>query len=313
MEKRKTKDIIITIILILSVVIAYQFYKNNNLNGFIRAEKNMYTSKFSRDSEITYSENRSYKIESKKNNDAMLVKEISVNPDYIYKVSCMVKTQDVKTEKENSDAGAHLSIESSTEKSKSIVGTQGWTEISLYFDAKNRETVNLGFRLGGYDGKCTGTAWFSDLKIEEVKRKEDTDWKFACFIIENIDVIVDEKEVKLSMTSTDILDMGQNIARFKNSCEELSQANMTVDYDVICIDEPLTTLSYTEENGYHVTPGDVKKLIDPYLEQKEYDHIFICVRLGDLSHLNDIEVNEWIGLRRNGLFRNWFFKYSLAK
>ena len=33
-----------------------------------------------------------------------------------------------------------------------------------------------------------------------------------------------------------------------------------------------------------------------YIETKNYDHIFICVRLGDNEHKNDIPVYDWIGL-----------------
>ena len=307
MKKQRVKDSIIIIALFLAIVVTYQFYKKNDLNDFSKAEQNRYTSQFSRDHEAADSKQRSYKIESAEWNDAMLVKEIKVTPNYLYKVSCKVKTQEVKKERENSDAGAHLSISASSEKSKSIVGTEDWQEIHLYFDAKNRNTVQLGFRLGGNDGNCIGTAWFSDLTIEEVEREEDTNWSFACFIIENVNVMVNEKQISLHMSLADISNMKQNMARFQKSCQELSNYNMTVEYEVITIQEPLTTLSYDEENGYYVSPGDVKQLMDPYLAQKEYDHIFLCVRLGDISHQNDIEIKDWIGLRRNGLFRHRLF------
>lgn len=307
MNKKKLRDIISIIVLLIAIIMAYQFYQDNNFNEFMKAEKNTHTSNFSRDSKTTYTQKRSYKIESEVFNDAMLIKEIPVKKDCVYKVSCMVKTQDVKAEKDNSEIGAHLSISDSFEKSKSITGNQDWTQIILYFEPKNRETVKLGFRLGGYDGDCIGVAWFSDLKIEEAPKKEDTNWNVACFIIENTDVIINEKEIKLSMTDTNIKDMNQNMERFKNSCEELSENNMTVDYDIFNIKDPLTTLSYDEENGYYVSPGDIKKQIDPYLELEEYDHIFVCVRLGNMRYPNEIEVNDWIGLRRNGLSRNRFF------
>lgn len=307
MKKRNFADIISIIILMVAVMIAYQFYQSNNFNDFAKAEKNLYTSNFSRDTEITYNQKRSYKIESNSLNDAMIIKEISIQKDCIYKVSCMVKTQDVNPEKEHSEIGAHLSIADSMEKSKSIIGTQDWTRITLYFDSKDRESVKLGFRLGGYDGDCTGSAWFSDLKIEEARRSEDTNWNFACFIIENTNVTIGDQKIKTSMTDTNIEDMNKNMERFKNSCKELSGNNMTVDYDVFNIKEAITSLSYDEENGYYVSPGDVKNLIDSYLEKKEYDHIFVCVSLGDILYPNDVEVNDWIGLRGNGLFRNWIF------
>lgn len=98
------------------------------------------------------------------------------------------------------------------------------------------------------------------------------------------------------MNTQDIAQMRQNMSRFKTSCEQLSKNKMTVSYDFITIEEPITSLSYDKENGYHVAPENVKDLIQPYLEQKNYDHIFVCVRLGDNEHKNDIPVYDWIGL-----------------
>lgn len=94
----------------------------------------------------------------------------------------------------------------------------------------------------------------------------------------------------------DIAQMRQNMSRFKTSCEELSKQKMTVTYDVITIEEPITTLSYDSENGYYVAPENIEHLILPYLEKENYDHIFVCIRLGDNEHKNNIPVYDWIGL-----------------
>jgi hypothetical protein len=260
----------------------------------------MYTSQFERDSEVKYSKSDSYKIQSDTLNDAMFYKEVSVIPNTPYRVTCMVKTQDVETEKEVSNGGAHISIADTVEKSKSITGTSDWQKIELIFNSKDRTSVKIGFRLGGYDDNCTGTAWFSDFTLEAGYQSNDTNWNCVCFVFTSTDVIIEEdgvkNEIKLSMTSTDISDMRQNMARFKNSCEELSNGKMSVTYDFIVINDPITTLAYDDENGYYVGPENIKDIIDPYLEASNYDHIFVCMRLGDNDHLKDIQVNDWIGL-----------------
>lgn len=51
--------------------------------------------------------------------------------------------------------GAHICISDTVEKSDNVVGTKDWTEISFYFNSKNREKVDIGFRLGGFDDLCT--------------------------------------------------------------------------------------------------------------------------------------------------------------
>lgn len=98
------------------------------------------------------------------------------------------------------------------------------------------------------------------------------------------------------MSPEDVSQMRQNISRFESSTKELSNGKMSISYDFITIQEPLTSLSYDEENGYHVEAKNVRNLIDSYLQKENYDHIFVCVKLGDDKHQKDIPVYDWIGL-----------------
>lgn len=291
--------ICITILIFLAVKL-YQKYELKNFNDFVRTEYIPYTSTFTRDNDVKYSDNNSYKIISEKENDAMFYKTITVVPNTPYKVTCMVKTQDVKHIKEVSSSGAHISISDTVEKSKSITGSSDWQKLEFIFNSKNRTSVNVGFRLGGYDDNCTGTAWFSDFTIESGSQSTDTNWNFACFVFENTDVTIDKNgqksKVTLNMNTIDVASMRQNIARFKTSCEQLSARKMNVTYDFITIQDPITSLSYDNENGYYVGPENIESLMEPYLQGKNYDHIFVCVRLGNNQYQNDIPVYDWIGL-----------------
>lgn len=291
---------IIIIILVFVALKLYDRYKINNFNEFVRTEYKPYISEFVRDDQVKYSDKSSYKISSPEENDAMFYKTISVIPNTPYKVTCMVKTENVKTMKEASSAGAHISIANTVEKSKSITGTNDWQKLEFIFNSKNRTSVDLGFRLGGYDDNCTGTAWFSDFTIESGHKNTSTNWNFACFVFENTNVQIENNgatnNIQLSMNMNDISDMRQNMSRFKASCEELSKNKMTVDYDFITIKDPITTLSYDLDNGYYVAPSNIEKIIEPYIQKEHYDHIFVCVRLGDDAHQKDIPVYDWIGL-----------------
>ena len=301
-KKAISKIVYIIVLLILAFIVTklYSAFDKNNFNDFVRTEYILYTSEFTRDNIIKYSKNDSYKIKSDTPNDAMFYKEIEVIPNTPYKVTCMVKTDKVKTKKEASIGGAHICIADTVEKSKSITGTNDWQKLEFIFNSKNRTSVKVGFRLGGYDDDCTGTAWFSDFTIESGYQPQDTNWNFACFVFTNTDVVIDKNgtksEIKLAMNSTDVSDMRQNMSRFQSSCEELSRGKMKVDYDFITISEPITTLSYDNQNGYFAGPENVEKMIAPYLEGKNYDHIFVCLRLGDNEHQKDIPVYDWIGL-----------------
>ena len=77
-RKHKTSYYITLVILLIILYFAYQFYQANNFNEFIRSESNLYSSKFTRDDKIKYSDKKSYKISSSNFNDAMFYKKISV-------------------------------------------------------------------------------------------------------------------------------------------------------------------------------------------------------------------------------------------
>ena len=280
-KKQKNNDTytITLVILFILLYFAYQYYQLNNFNDFVRSETNLYTSNFKRDKEIKYSDKRSYKIESPEYNDAMFYKTIKVQKNTPYKITCMIKTQNVVAETENSGIGAQIAVEGTTERSIAISGTQDWQEVELIFNSKDREEVNIGFRLGGYLGKATGEAWFSNFKIEEGTASNNSNWKFACFIFQTTDVTIDGKEIKLHVTQSDINDIRNTINRFKNSCNELSQGKMTANIDVYQINTPITKLSYDNEFGYYVAPEDIESQIKDTISQNDYDHIFIVMRL----------------------------------
>ena len=215
-----------------TIIYAFKFYKKNNFNEFVRSEMQFTYIRIQKRVNEKYSKTNSYKITSNNENDATFYKTVKVEKNTPYKVTCMVKTENVVPESEISGIGAQISIIGTTEKSIAITGTQDWQKIEMIFNSKNREEVDVGFRLGGYLGNCTGTAWFSDLTLEEGTLNESKNWKFACFIFENTDVIVNEKEIKLSMTDTDIMDITDTLKRFKSTVSDLSENKMTANYDI---------------------------------------------------------------------------------
>ena len=212
-----------------------------------------------------------------------------------------MKTKNVEKSAKNSDAGAMICLLETLEESRSIDGTNEWTDLDFIFNSKNRDKVKVAFRLGGNTGNCKGTAWFSDLKIEEgiPNNENDTEWKFACFIFKNIK-IEGQDNMNVSMTLNDIESVKINLQRFQSSCESLSEGKMKVKYDVYEINEPITTLSYSDEYKYHIAPEDVKELISDTILDKEYDHVMAIVRTGDDNSGIAVNVGDWIGLRRNG-------------
>ena len=298
MQKKNNfiKNIISTIFIIILIVVGTKIYQKNNFNDYIKAEYKLGLSNFERDSQEKCSEYNSYKIENKNYNDAMFYKTIDVIPNTPYKVTCKIKTKDVKTLKEETDAGAHICIKDGLEKSDNVTGTTDWTQVEFYFNSKNKSKIDLGFRLGGYEDNCIGTAWFSDFTIESGLAENSNEWKVLCVLFDNVDTNIDGKNINLQLTSIDKDDIATCMRRFKSSMQEMSKGKIKIEYDIIETKEPIQNFTYDEENGYYVSGYNVRYVLDTYIKQGKYDHIFIAFRTGDLNQKGAIQINDWIGL-----------------
>ena len=298
----KLRTIVYFIVIIIIIWVGIRIYSTYNYYDFVKGVREVGRTTFTRDSETTYSDMDSYRVENKDYNDAMFYKEIDVVPYTAYKVTCMVKTDGVVNQTDNYIGGAQIAINETTETSKTITGTNDWTKLTLLFNSNNRSTVQVGFRLGGYNEYSKGIAWFSDFKIEEGSVDTDKNWNMACFIIKNMDVTTEtNNKVKLQMSENDVITMKENMRRLEKDIPKLSGGKMTISYNIIEIDEPLTKISYDAENEYFVSPGDVHELIEPYVEKNEYDYIYVAIRTGDLNKSDNVLVHDWIGLRSDGV------------
>lgn len=283
--KNVIKNIIWLAIIIIAIIAFTKVYNKYNYNDFVKSVEEKNKTIFTRDSEVKYSEMDSYKIENTDYNDAIFYETISVTPNTPYKVTCKVKVENVESDLRT--GGAHICIADDTDRSVRISGTQDWQEITFLFNSKNREKVNIGFRLGGYAERSKGTAWFSDFKIEAGTITTEEEWKFGCFIFPEIDVDVEvdgkTEHVSLQMSDTDIQDLRNNLDRFKTSIASMSNNKMKIDYDLYIIEDPIKTLSHDIENGYYVSAEDVYEYINSYVEENEYDHIYIGIRMADIQ------------------------------
>ena len=61
----------------------------------------------------------------------------------------MIKTSNVKINNNTKNSGAKISILNSEEESTAITGTNEWQKITLMFNSKNEENLQIAFMLGG--------------------------------------------------------------------------------------------------------------------------------------------------------------------
>ena len=270
-NNKKRKKIMSNIFAIILIIITIFIYRKYDFNFYTKGIKETGKTVFSRDSEIKYSDTRSYKIENKIANDAMFYKEIEVKQNTPYKVTCMIKTENVIGSDGDPLAGAQICLNGTEEHSEVLIGDNNWTKVEFLFNSKCNDTVEVGFRLGGNLLEATGEAWFSDLTIEEGISDTTNTWNFGCFILDNIYEEIDDEIVKLSMSSYEKNTVVSGMKRFQSSIAEMTSNQMNAEYDVIEINEALTTLSYDDENGYYIGEKDVYNLINSYVSKKEYD------------------------------------------
>lgn len=297
---KKASNIISIIILVIVLIIGCVFYSKYNYHDYIKSVREKGKTSFSRDGDIKCSNTKSYKIENHEYNDAMFYKTIQLKQNTPYRITCKVKTENVKNEENKYYGGAQIAIKDSIECSKSITGSSDWTELDFMFNSKNRDSVEVGFRLGGYNEKSIGIAWFSDIKIEEGILDSNNEWNVACFIIKNLEVTVniDNKPTKVttSVKNKDIEEIRSNLSRVINTIKEMSGNQMSMTYEIFEIDKPLKSLSYDEEHEYYIDVADVKDMLEEYTSKKEYDYIFVATRFGDLNENTNVLVHDWIGL-----------------
>lgn len=296
--KRFLKNVLfLAFFALIGVIVINILYKQIGYGYFKKALSRSGVTFFTRDNTIKYSDMNSYKIENKDYNNATFYKTIKLNKNTPYRITCMIKTENVEIlNKRYENSGAKIYIMGSDEQSEAITGTKDWTKVTLMFNSKQNEELDIGFMLGGdsNSGNVKGTAWFSDLKIEEGYLDEDNNWNFVCFIFKNTNVNLLDMNYKYTMTEEDIKQIKDCMERMKNSCYEMSNHQMTVSYKIIEIDESITKLSYDDSKGYYIDPKDVSKQIDKYITEENFDHIFVCARLNDENSC--IPNKNWIGL-----------------
>jgi hypothetical protein len=97
-------------------------------------------------------------------NDARLCQSVSVTPGVEYRVTARVKTENVG----HATAGALIAIEPRIADSVDLKGTQDWQTLEV--SAKNQDAASwdVCLRLGSYANLNTGTAWFTDVRIDVV-------------------------------------------------------------------------------------------------------------------------------------------------
>ena len=104
------------------------------------------------------------RIVNRSANDARLCQTIPVTAGGSYRVSARVRTENVGS----STAGALIAIEPRIADSVDVKGTQDWQVLQVTAENLDAATWDICLRLGSYANLNTGTAWFTDVRVDQV-------------------------------------------------------------------------------------------------------------------------------------------------
>ncbi|MDR1438712.1 MAG: glycosyltransferase 87 family protein, partial [Clostridiales bacterium] len=123
-------------------------------------------SEVSIDTEIHAGGSASLRIGSASPNDVRVYQRIAVEPDSVYRVSCLAMADSVGGD----GLGANISVMRLLAASEDFRGTSGgFAPIVMYGrTGDGQESLDISFGLGGYGSENSGTAWFDDIAVEKL-------------------------------------------------------------------------------------------------------------------------------------------------
>lgn len=103
-------------------------------------------------------------ISVKEADDAAVYQSVRVEPSSFYRLSCRIKTKDVKN-----GAGANIALRDIIARSDGVYGNTDWQTVELVGKTgPYQNSMVISCRVGGYSSDSSGDAWFDDFKIEKI-------------------------------------------------------------------------------------------------------------------------------------------------
>lgn len=106
-------------------------------------------------------------------NDASVYQEVKVTPNTFYRLSGWILTDNVREDR----VGATIGIYNSYFITKNIKGTNDWTYVEVFFKTRrNQRSVIIAARLGLVGSITTGTVYYDDIELVEMKSTPGTEY-----------------------------------------------------------------------------------------------------------------------------------------
>jgi len=112
---------------------------------------------------------RSAVLSSESGADISWTATVPVEPFGRYRLSGWIKTEEVKV---SSGRGALFNVHNiQSVATQAVTGTTDWTRVEAEFDVEDQDALQVNCLLGGW-GQATGKAWFDDVELTLLGRRE---------------------------------------------------------------------------------------------------------------------------------------------
>ena len=220
-------------------------------------------------------------------NDARWIQSVTVQPNTEYRLSGWIKTENVAHSSGPVDAGANLSVYDTWDHTTGLIGTNGWTNVSMTLNTGSSSQIIVAARLGYWSGTTTGTAWFDELRLEPVNPpplacavflplvtkpscvSTSPSWKMIVLVYESTDFTFTDGEGQqhhfvANMTQTEKDKIAYAVDRFVNvDIPALNSCNMRPTVIIRYPSHALNNLSPMACNDYVPSPSDIASDRDP--------------------------------------------------
>ena len=237
---------------------------------------------------------KSVKIYAPIPNDVSWRQTVEVEPNKAYFLSGWIKTDNVQHVDGAEQAGANLSLYGGWTRSAGVFGTEDWTRNGFLFNSASDNQVTIAARLGAWGGTTIGTAWFDNLRLEQIVPLDPhPSWKVLVLVYRETDFEVTDDtgtyhHYVASITQTEMEQAALAARQFVEiDIPALTSGNMVPEITVRFPERALNELT-PSGSGWWPSPADTLAERDP-----EFDSVIVIwdPRAFDLANNN----YEWIG------------------
>lgn len=262
-------------------------------------------STYSVDTKTTYGDSPySIKIKNIDYNNTHIGRTFDVKPNTCYHFSAMVKYSGYKLSEDAYDAsfsGAGIGVTAPWDMHcfSEFITENKWQRVSCDFiTGKDQKTVGLSLYNSVESSECRGTAWFSDIKLEECEQINQ--WNVLAIAFTNISAPVKDDNgkqytYKKTMSTSDVSNVKNWLGSFRSSVGGLSNGHIGIrNIDFVTCDTPVTELS-SSSGGYRLDTksGKGRDLIDKARNGKDYDYIIAILPLYDIKPWGDHDYTKY--------------------